>query len=49
VVDPLTAGTPMPKDTRRVISRMIRSTLPSAARSVRVSSVQAALLPQPMS
>ena len=35
-----TAGTPIPNDTRRVISCMIRSTPPSASRSVRVSSVQ---------
>ena len=42
-------GTPMPNEIRRVISRITASTPPSASRSSRVSSVWAALLPQPMS
>jgi len=39
----------MPNEIRRLISRMIRLTPPSTSRSVTVSSVHAALLPQPMS
>ena len=50
VVDPLLRRhAHAERDPRRVISRMIASTPPSASRSARVSSVRAALLPQPMS
>jgi hypothetical protein len=43
------AGTPIPKEIRPEISRMIGSTPPSASRSARVRPVFAALLPQPIS
>jgi hypothetical protein len=39
----------MPNEIRRVISPMIDATPPSSSRSARVSSVRAALFPQPMS
>jgi hypothetical protein len=42
----LCAGTPMPNEIRRVISRMIVSTPPRSSRSATVRSVRAALFPQ---